>query len=121
MALPAVSRIPFSWIGALTAVSFLAAAWAAIQVGFLATALTQGPPSPDSRLVFEHHNQAYLYLLVFHAGAIVAFSLIGLLAGKVGNQVDRMTVDLQKTREEFIADELAQIFGHRFIPTGRTP
>lgn len=36
-------------------------------------------------------------------------------------QVDRMTVDLQKTREAFIEDELAQIFNHRFIPTGRTP
>lgn len=35
--------------------------------------------------------------------------------------VDRLTVDLQKTREEFIEDELAQIFNHRFIPTGRTP
>ncbi|MFB3131936.1 MAG: hypothetical protein ACE10K_05385 [Rhodothermales bacterium] len=36
-------------------------------------------------------------------------------------QVDRMTVDLQKTREEFIDDELAQIFNHRYIPTGMTP
>lgn len=36
-------------------------------------------------------------------------------------QVDRMTVDLQKTREAFVEDELAQIFNHRFIPTGRTP
>lgn len=36
-------------------------------------------------------------------------------------QVDRMTVDLQKTREEFVEDELSQIFNHRFIPTGTTP
>ncbi len=36
-------------------------------------------------------------------------------------QVDRMTVDLQKTREAFVEDELAQIFNHRYIPTGRTP
>ena len=36
-------------------------------------------------------------------------------------QVDRMTVDLQKTREEFVDDELALIFNHRYIPTGTTP
>lgn len=35
--------------------------------------------------------------------------------------VDRMTVDLQKTRERFIEDELAQIFNHRYIPTGTNP
>jgi len=35
--------------------------------------------------------------------------------------VDRTVVDLQKTRQEFVEDELAQIFSHRYIPTGRTP
>jgi len=35
--------------------------------------------------------------------------------------VDRTTVDIQKTRQDFIDDELAQIFNHRYIPTGVTP
>ena len=97
MAVPAISRISFSWTGALTGLSFLAAAWAAIQVGFLASALTQGPPSPGSRLVFEHHNQVFFYILIFHAAAIIAFGLGGMLAGKACRQVDRMAVGARRT------------------------
>jgi len=60
MAESATSRASFSLTGALAALSFLAAAWRAIQVDFLASALTQVPFPPGSRLVFEHHKQVFL-------------------------------------------------------------
>lgn len=97
MAVPVLSRASLSWTDALAAMSLLAAAWAAIQVGFLASALTQGPPSAGARLVFEHHNQAFLYILVFHAVVMVAFGLGGMLAGKAGGQVDRMALGARRT------------------------
>lgn len=57
---------------------------------------------------------------------ITIFDIRQQMLGLIGlessvKQVDRMTVDLQKTREEFVEDELTQIFNHRYIPTGRTP
>lgn len=52
----------------------------------------------------------------------IRIEMLGLLGLESSvKSVDRMTVDLQKTRERFIEDELAQIFNHRYIPTGRTP
>ena len=97
MAVPAISRKSISWTGALTGLSFLAVAWSAIQVGSLALALTKGPPSPGSRLVFEHHDQLFLYILIFHAVAIAVFALGGILASKVTGQVDRMAIGARRT------------------------
>jgi len=97
MAVPAISRKSISWTGALTGLSFLAVAWSAIQVGSLALALTQDPPSPGSRLVFEHHDQLFLYILIFHAVAIAVFALGGILASKVTGQVDRMAIGARRT------------------------
>lgn len=97
MAVPAISRFSFSWTGTITALSFLAAAWAAIQVGSLTSALTQGPPSPNSRLVFEHHDQVFLYILIFHAVAIAGFGLGGMLAGQARSQVDRLASGVRRT------------------------
>ena len=84
------SRFSLSWTGVLALLSFFVAAWAAIQVGSLASALTQDPPSTGSRLVFEHHNQVFLYSLIFHAVAVVAFTLGGVLAGKAGDHINQM-------------------------------
>ena len=97
MDVPAISRASLSWTRGLAVISFLAVVWAAVQFGFLATALTQGPPAPDSRLVSEHHTQIFLYYLIFHAGAIVVFAATGLLAGKAANQVNRMTVGKRRS------------------------
>jgi len=97
MAVTAVKRISLNWTSTLTAVSFLAAAWAAIQVGSLASALTQGPPSPGARLMFEHNDQVFLYMLIFHAAAIFAFGIGGVLANKMCRQVDRMVVGARRT------------------------
>ena len=97
MAVPTIARSSLSWTRALAAVSFLAAAWAAVQVGFLASALTQGPPSPGSQLVFEYRDQTFVYYLVFHVVAIIVFGLGGMFAGKVGDQVNRMAVGARRT------------------------
>ena len=103
MAVPTTTRTSsFSWTKALAVMSFLGAAWAAIQVGFLAWALNQGPPSPDSRLVFEHHNEAYLYSLIFHALVLVAFGALGLLAGEASRQVNRMRVGARRTSMQVV-------------------
>lgn len=101
MAVPAIKRSSFSWTSTLATMSFLAAAWAAVQVGFLISALTQGPPSPGSQLVFEHHNTSFFYSLVFHAGAIALFGALGLLAGRAGRQVDRMRLGKRRGAMQF--------------------
>ena len=97
MAVPAVKRISVKWTGTLTALSFLAVAWSAIQVGFLASALTQDPPSAGSRLVFEHHDRLFLYIMIFHIAAMAVFGLGGILASKVCRQVDGMVVGGRRT------------------------
>lgn len=97
MGIPAINRVSLTWSGALAVMSFLAMAWSAIQVVSLALALTQGPPSPGSQLVFEYRDQFFVYMLVFHAVAIVAFGLLGMFAGKFANQVNRMTVGARRT------------------------
>ena len=101
MAEPVTDRAFISWTGALAVFSFLAAAWAAIQVGFLASALMDGPPSIGSRLVFKHHDLLFLYSLVFHAVAMVAFGLGGMLAGWLGRQIDQMAAGARRTLRQF--------------------
>ena len=72
----------------------------------------------DIPLLPRDIRRAALRIAIFD----VRQQMLGLLGLESSvKQVDRMTVDLQKTRESFIDDELAQIFNHRYIPTGTTP
>ena len=77
-----------------------------------------GVDTEDIPLLPRDIRRAALRIAIFD----IRQQMLGLLGLESSvKQVDRMTVDLQKTREEFIEDELAQIFNHRYIPTGRTP
>ena len=63
------------WIIALRILYGAAALWSAVQVSYLAFALSSSPPSPGAELVNTYRYSTYVAFLGFHCFALAVFAL----------------------------------------------